>query len=270
MKRDYRLFICFAFALAMSAFTANANADIILEYDSTANTPQDNGGLGALSALNVDSEFVSNPLSFIGNDGTTVQGVGSVATFSDGIVPTTATTVNGGAGTQSVTTTQPSPAGDVAFNINPLGGLTGTTADSLAGGNFIFFTFDAAQALELTELSALSDPNNGSGRNGARTAGAFVSVNGGSFTQFGSDNAVNNNALRTNTFTDTLSVASGDSVEVRLAFTNELFTGGFQAATRIGSISVSATAITTSIPEPGSLSLFALGALGLCGTRRRR
>ena len=270
MKRDSRLLICFAFALAMSAFTANANADIILQFDSTGDTPQDNGGVGALSALNVDTAFVSNPLSFIGSDGTTVQGVGSVATFSDGIVPDTATTVNGGAGTQSNTTSQPSPAGDVAFNINPNGLLDGTTAESLAGGNFIFFTFDAAQAFDLTEISAISDPNNGAVGFGARTAGAFVSVNDGTFTQFGSDFAQNNNAPRTNVFTDTLSVASGDSVEVRLAFTNENLAAGFQQATRVGSISVSADAITTAIPEPGSLSLLALGALGLCGTRRRR
>jgi len=130
--------------------------------------------------------------------------------------------VSGGAGAQRNTTTiAPAGNGDVLFNINPNGGLSGTTADSLAGGNFIFFTFDAAQALDLTELSAVSDPNNGSGNNGARTAGAFVSVNGGAFTQFGSDNALNNNSTRTNTFTDTVSVDSGDTVEVRLAFTNE-------------------------------------------------
>jgi len=268
MKKDYGLLICFAFASAMSGFSANANADLILQYDSTTITTN-NSTLGELSALNVDSAFVSNPLSFIGNDGTTVQGVGSVATFSSGIVPTTATTVNGGATTQS-NTTSVGTGGDVAFNINPIGGLTGTTTDSLNGGNFIFFTFDAAQALELTELSALSDPNNGGPRFGARTAGAFVSVNGGAFEQFGGDFTLNNTAPRTNVFTDTLSVASGDSVEVRLAFTNETEPGGFQAATRIGSISVNATAITATVPEPGSLSLFALGALGLCGTRRRR
>lgn len=250
---------------AIVAFSTTANADIILQYDSITTTAN-NSGVGQLGTYNVDSAFVSNPLSFIGSDGTTVQGVGSVASFA-GATPADATTVNGGAGSQTNTTTiAPAGFGDVVFEINPNGGLTGTTAQSLAGGNFIFFTFDAAQALDLTEISAISDPNNGSGRFGARTAGAFVSVNGGTFAQFGSDNAVNNNSTRTNTFTDSVSVASGDSVEVRLAFTNELFTSGFQAATRIGSISVNGVA---AVPEPSSFALIGLMALGFCGVRRR-
>lgn len=261
MKRIQLLLIC----AAIFAFSTTASADIVLQYDSIGEFGG-NSGEGQLGTYNVDSAFVSNPLSFIGSDGTTVQGVGSVASFP-GAVPANATTVSGGAGAQRNTTTiAPAGNGDVLFNINPNGGLSGTTADSLAGGNFIFFTFDAAQALDLTELSAVSDPNNGSGNNGARTAGAFVSVNGGAFTQFGSDNALNNNSTRTNTFTDTVSVDSGDTVEVRLAFTNEAGGGGFQAATRIGSITVNAVA---AVPEPSSLTLIGVMTLGFCGFRRR-
>lgn len=249
------------------AIAASSNAATILQYDSITNTAN-NSGLGQLGALNVDGAFVSSELSYIGSDGTTVQGVGSVADYGGAAAPANATTVNGGATTQrAVTTVGPAGSGDVAFEMNPNGALSGSTADSLAGGNFIFFTFTAAQDFELTELSALSDPNNGSNRNGARTAGAFVSVNGGSFTQFGSDFTLNTNGLRTNLFTDTLLISSADTVEVRLAFTDELFSSGFQAATRVGSISVIGEAVV--IPEPSSTALLGLGGLALILRRRK-
>jgi len=63
-----------------------------------------------------------------------------------------------------------------------------------------------------------------------------------------------------------VSVDSGDTVEVRLAFTNEAGGGGFQAATRIGSITVNAVA---AVPEPSSLTLIGVMTLGFCGFRRR-
>ncbi|MBK1853941.1 PEP-CTERM sorting domain-containing protein [Verrucomicrobiaceae bacterium 5K15] len=255
-------------SLLSVAISASSQAALLLQYDSGSNPPQNNSGVGHLVTYNVDAAFISSPLSHIGNDGTSVQGVGSVASYP-GATPPDATTVNGGTPTQTNTTTVGAQGGltfsDVTFEINPNGGLTGTTADSLAGGNFIFFTFTAAQAFNLTELSAISDPNNGTGRHGAQTAGAFVSVNGGTFNQFGSDFSLLNNAPRTNVFTDTLFIDAADTVEVRLAFTEEEFSNGFQAATRIGSISVNGDPI----PEPSSAALLGLGGLALILRRRK-
>jgi len=74
MKRIQLLLIC----AAIFAFSTTASADIVLQYDSIGEFGG-NSGEGQLGTYNVDSAFVSNPLSFIGSDGTTVQGVGSVA-----------------------------------------------------------------------------------------------------------------------------------------------------------------------------------------------
>ncbi|MEP2776702.1 MAG: PEP-CTERM sorting domain-containing protein [Luteolibacter sp.] len=247
------------------AISASSHAALLLQYDSETTTAN-NSGIGRLTTYNVDSAFVSSLLSYIGTDdvGANIQGIGSVADYGGDPTPANATTMNGGAATQTAVTTVGS-GGDVAFEMNPNGDLTGTTADSLAGGNFIFFTFTAVQAFDMTQISAISDPNNGTNRHGAYTAGAFVSVNGGTFNQFGSDFSVANNGVRTNLFTDTLSLAAADTVEVRLAFTDEQFSSGFQAATRVGSISL----IGEAIPEPSSTALLGLGGLALILRRRK-
>lgn len=95
--------------------------------------------------------------------------------------------------------------------------------------------------------------------------GAFVGV-GGTFSQFGAtdDSPTGNGVQGTVNFADSYTVSSGQTVDVRLAFTDKTsIVSNLQAATRVGSFSVSAEVI----PEP---SVALLGGLGLLTLLRRR
>lgn len=247
-------------ALLSLAITSSTQAVTILEYiTNLPATGGSNGGIGQLDAAGVDAAFVTNELNFIGTDASGgSQGLGGV------------TVVNGGLNGTTAFDNPLSAAGaaDVGFSINPNGALSGTTQQSLAGGNFIFFTFDAVQDFTLDQISVVSDPNNGNNGNGALTAGAFVSIAGAPATQFGADSFLGTFAPRDNVFTGAQTVLAGQSVTISLAFTDELGGSGNQQATRLGNIRVDATPILP-IPEPSSAALM-LSGMGVFLLRRRR
>jgi len=140
---------------------------------------------------------------------------------------------------------------------------TTTVADT---GEWIGTTYVAAADQEITEVSFDIFVNNFNG-NAARDSGAFFSVNGAGFTQFG--NLIDNNGtgnIGDQTFTDTLLISAGDTVELRIGFSDASTTGGPAARhTRIGSLQISAEAV----PEPSTAALGLLGLSLIIGRRRR-
>lgn len=118
---------------------------------------------------------------------------------------------------------------------------------ALADGKWLGMSFVAAQDLNLEELTFLlyNNSNNASSYS-ARDVALYVRIGTvGGFTQFGAidDSATGNGNQGTITFTDKFTVLSGQTVQLRLAFTDRTRgTNDLQAATRIGSIEISGTA----------------------------
>ncbi|MDP4883265.1 MAG: sialate O-acetylesterase, partial [Opitutales bacterium] len=134
---------------------------------------------------------------------------------------------------------------------------------ALADGKWLGMSFVAAQNLNLEELTFKLYNNSNSGSNyAARDVGLYVRIGTvGGFTQFGAidDSATGNGNQGTITFSDLFTVLSGQTVQLRLAFTDRTRgTNDLQAATRIGSIDISASAggdatkVTTSSSAPAT------------------
>lgn len=146
------------------------------------------------------------------------------------------------------------------------------TPANVAGGYWIGTSFTAAQALTLDELSFDLFVNSQSGSlYSARDVGLFASVDGGAtFTQFGALATGGNGNRDITTFTDSLSVASGQTVDLRLLFTDKTsLATNLQASTRVGNIQISATAAPAVVPEPSS-AVVVLGIAGVGFLSRRR
>ena len=155
-------------------------------------------------------------------------------------------------------------ANDLAFSFGNSALLNNS---STVNSPYIAANFVVAQDLNLTEFSLNTDPNNGDTVSGARDVALFVSIDGGTFTQFGSAINNGNNNLTTNIFTDSVSVLSGQQVEFRATFSDRT---GFQVSnlqsfTRVGDLRISAEAV----PEPSSAALLGLGGLALIMRRRK-
>lgn len=227
-------------ALCVAGIATSANAGVVVFYDSNGAA---NNQLSVISSL-TDSAFVTSPsaTTSVGSD----------------------TEVAGPHGSQSVTVTQ-GTGNDLHFRFGA-GTVSTTVGVSLTEGRWIGFSFVAAQTMELTDVSFnLFNNSANASTYSARDVGAFVGVDG-TFTQFGltDDSPTGNGNQGTKSFTDSYTVSSGQTVEVRLAFTDKTNTASnLQAATRVGSFSVSAVAI----PEP---TVALLGGLGLLTLLRRR
>ncbi|MEN8791015.1 MAG: hypothetical protein ABF324_02400, partial [Lentimonas sp.] len=194
-------------------------AGTILHYDS-------NGGTHlARIASKTDTAFVAS------SDPTT--SLGSGVTFVSAHASQT-TTVTLGTGT------------DLMFRFGT-GAYADDTATALADEKWLGTSFVAAQDLNLEALTfqLYNNSNNGSSYS-ARDVGLYVRIGTvGGFTQFGAidDSATGNGNQGTITFTDTFTVLSGQTVQLRLALTDRTRTNqDAQAATRIGSINISASA----------------------------
>lgn len=132
---------------------------------------------------------------------------------------------------------------------------------ALADGKWLGMSFVAAQDLNLEELTfILYNNSNNASSYAARDVGLYVRIgNVGAFTQFGDidDSATGNGNQGTITFSDLFTVLSGQTVQLRLAFTDRTRSNeDAQAATRVGSINISASAggdatkVTTSSTAP--------------------
>lgn len=228
-------------ALCLTCGLTSTDAAVILFYDS-------NGDAG-----NQLSEITSETDSAFVTSAATTTSVGS-DTFVMGPHSSQTQTVTLGSGN------------DLHFRFGA--GTVSTTATvSLDEGRWIGFSFVAAQALEIDQISFnLFNNSANSTTYSARDVGAFVGISG-VFTQFDvtDDSPTSNGNQGTVTFSDSYTVASGQTVEVRLAFTDKTNTASnLQASTRIGSFNVSAVAV----PEPTAALLGCLGLLTLL--RRRR
>lgn len=240
--------------LTISVFTISlmaalsANAALILQFDSETTTNITTGV----------NNVASSQLTEIFNDSAFVTSF-SPTTFTDGA--TTSRTHQ----TQN-TAVSATPNGlDLAFNF---GGNTTLTGAPTATSPYVGVNFVAAQDFTLTEFSLNADPNNQNGTNfAARDNTLFVSVGGGAFMQFG--NAINRtgNGLNTNTFTDSVFVQSGQTVEFRAAFSDKTLASAnnLQSFTRIGDIQIDGI-----IPEPSSIILFGFASISLFLSRKKR
>ena len=133
-----------------------------------------------------------------------------------------------------------------------------------SAGNWVGLSFTAAQDQVLNEVSFQLYVNSANANAwSARDAGLFVRIgNSGSFTQFGqafdSTSTADQGVV---TFNDGFPVASGDEVQLRLAFTDKTnVTGGAQTrATRVGSLQISAAVpfqltVDNNVPAAGPVS----------------
>ncbi|MGJ8652431.1 MAG: sialate O-acetylesterase [Opitutaceae bacterium] len=140
---------------------------------------------------------------------------------------------------------------------------------ALADEKWLGASFVAAQNLNLEELTfILYNNSNNISSYAARDVGLYVRIGTvGEFKQFGEidDSATANGNQGTITFTDCFSVSSGQTVQLRLALTDRTRgTNDNQAATRIGSINISAVAsavATTSASAP-SVDIISSDATG--------
>lgn len=230
-----------AFALTLTA----ANAAVILRYDSTTSSATQLSVVGT-----TDASLVSAADTTTSIDGTTVEA---------GPHPSQ-TNVQGTLGNQT----------DLNFRF---GGDNSTISYALTPANaltgfWIGTSFTAAQDMQLDQLTFLLFVNSQNGTLfAARDVGLFASTDGGtSFSQFGDlRNGTNTGNQGVVTFNDTLAIASGGTVELRLLFSDKTSSANnLQASTRVGDIIISGSAV----PEPSTALLGALGALMLI--RRRR
>lgn len=245
--------LCMLMFLAASVASPSANADLILAYDSLL--PASGGSATALSRIDSVTDNVLVASSAANNT------FGSKAIMA--AVHPSQSNVNGTFGDQN----------DLQFRFGSNTGGSGTLGGALnaghaASGPRIDFSYTAAADQTLDEFSFhLFVNSNNASSYAARDVGLFVSVAGEGFAQFGAlDLNSGRGNLGTVVFSDSLSVGAGDLVEFRLAFTDRTRTNNdLQAATRIGDVQISATAI----PEPGA-SLVMLGFAVAAGWRRRR
>lgn len=217
----------------MMLAATHAEAGTILYYDSNSGTALER------IASETDASFVAS------SDATTSLGTGVTFVSAHG---SQATTVTLGTGN------------DLMFRFGT-GAYADDTATALADQKWLGTSFVAAQDLNLEELTFKLYNNSNSGSSySARDVGLYVRIGTvGGFTQFGAidDSATGNGDQGTITFTDTFTVLSGQTVQLRLAFTDRTRTNeDAQAATRIGSIDISAAAggdatkVTTSSTAP--------------------
>ncbi len=239
-------------ALALGFTSVSANAVLILTYNSATTTASTGGALDGSQLAEVfnDSALVS---SF------------DATTFTDA---STTSRTHLAQSTNVLGTTAPTGALDIAFNFGGAMRVTNGTASNSTGAH-IGTNFVAAQSLTLTDFSVRTDPNNGGNNFGARDITLFVSVAGGTFTQFGDMINRGNNNLQSNTFTDSVLVAAGETVEFRAVFTDfgSQSANNLQSFTRVGDINISADVAL--IPEPSSTALLGLGGLALILRRRK-
>lgn len=227
--------VAFGVLLAMPVATAGR----ILFYDSVT---------GGTALGNIASE--TDPAFVAGSDPSTSLG-GATTFYSEH--GSQAQTVTPGLGTGN----------DLMFRFGGQNDtLSGTLADAAAtNGHWIGSSFTAAQNLTIDQVSFKLYVNIADASNyAARDAGLFVRIgNSGGFIRFGSLHEGNNGDNGTVVFADSFSVASGQEVQFRLAFTDRTKIGTSlpaTASTRIGSIDVSATAggdvtkVTTSSSAP--------------------
>ncbi|MDF7825501.1 hypothetical protein P4B35_15850 [Pontiellaceae bacterium B12227] len=233
-------FTCIVVAGFLGFAVPMADAGVILSYDSLL--PSSGGSATALSRINsqTDSELVSSSgaNNTFGNKAI-MAGIHGSQNNVDGL----------GDQNDLVFRFGSTPPGDGILS-GPL------TAGHAASGPRIDFTYTAAKDQTLTDFSMkfFNNSNNASSY-GARDAGLFVSVAGAAYIQFGSlfTSATGNGNHGTVTFSDSVSVGSGDVVNFRLTLTDRTRTNNDpQAGTRIGDVNISA------IAEPASLGLIAM------------
>lgn len=228
--------------------TINAEAGTILHYDSNGEN-----GLSRIDSA-TDNTLVSSSVA--------INSLGNRATFA--AIHNSQNNVDG-LGT----------ANDIMFRFGSSAGGNGAMSGALTvahmnAGPYLQLNFTAAQTIDFDGLTfKLFNNSNNASNYGARDVGLFVNVNGGAFSQFGAldTSATGNGQQGTIVFSDSRTVNAGEEVILRLTFTDRTRTNNdLQAATRIGAIDISATAIA--IPEPASALLSGLGMLVML--RRRR
>ena len=137
----------------------------------------------------------------------------------------------------------------------------------VAAGPYVSFNYTAATDQTLDEFSFhLFVNSNNASSYAARDVGLFVSVGGSAYAQFGAlDLNGGRGNLGTVNFVDSLPVAVGEVVDIRLGFTDRTrMQNDLQAATRIGDVQIFASPV----PEPSSA--FLLGLAGMAFLLRRR
>ena len=237
------------------ASIGSTHAALILAYDSLL--PASGGSADGLSRIDSQTDVAlvasSDVINTIGNRGTLAA------------IHNSQTNVQGSFGDQN----------DLLFrfgnsNTTPGNGtLNGAINPGHVGlGPFVAFNYTAATDQTLDQFSAQLQGNSNNGSSyGARDSGLFVSVNGSAFTQFGAlDLRGGSGNFGTVTYTDSVALAAGDVVDIRLGFSDRTRTNNdLQAATRIGDVQIFATPV----PEPSSVLLLGLAGISLISKRRR-
>ncbi|MGJ8658193.1 MAG: PEP-CTERM sorting domain-containing protein [Akkermansiaceae bacterium] len=254
-------------ALTLGLTSVSANAVLVLTYDS--NTTGVTTAADTIQLEAIDNATTSPNSAFVtGESSTTFTSTGTVARNSNNqqIVSDRPETGTATAGIGD----------DISFNFGGSGNAYDATTNALTVANinsnpYLGMSFTSVQDMTLDSLSFNLSVNSGGGGYAARDVGLFVSLDSGVFTQFG--DLVNNTGTGNQgiqTFTQAgYNIASGQTVELRLLFTDKTNSSAandnIQGGTRVGNIEIFASPV----PEPSSVALLGLGGLALIMRRRK-